>query len=409
MTIPNPNNVAGIGINATSVGSSLRGEVDHELRIDTTEGGRKVASVEEKNVLEAVPVKVKAIKEKSLAPTDTDLDNGDDEEEEYVPRWARSSKQKSYGDDNTTDEKFGFISNDGKYTPTDDLPIFADDVARALHNEIKLLEQRRDEAASSTQSHKERISIINDHLRSIRQEIDHTNSLVAAKKSEVDTEEHLLSLSHRELGQSQRDISGIESRILTTQNNTQNIRSQIKVAKDELEKLRTDFNLNQEELEQWATAATKREEESLMLQKYALADELKIEELTLTIEDLTKRLVEKKALLENEVTETRSNQTELDKLAERFNTRHEERRQFLQQWKDTIESMNNRDESINDLAGQYARCTQQEEDLKKALQMRREQFVLLEVSGLHRALTIWHHHIIFHFNLMCNHNAFNPE
>ena len=398
-------------INAISVGSSLRGEVGHELRIDTTEGGRKAATVAEKNIPEAMPVKSKVkVKEKSLAPTgDTDLDNDDDDEEEYVPRWARSSKQKSYGDDNTTDEKFGFISNDGKYTPTDDLPIFADDVARALHNEIKLLEQRRDEAASSTQSHKERISIINDHLRSIRQEIDHTNSLVAAKKIEVDTEEHLLSLSHRELGQSQRDISGVESRILTTQNNTQNIRSQIKVAEDELEKLRTDFNLNQEELEQWATAATKREEESLMLQKYALADELKIEELTLTIEDLTKRLVEKKALLENEVTETRSNQTELDKLAERFNTRHEERRQFLQQWKDTIESMNNRDESINDLAGQYARCTQQEEDLKKALQMRREQFVLLEVSGLHRALAIWHHHIIFYFNLMCNHNAFNPE
>ena len=398
-------------INAISVGSSLRGEVGHELRIDTTEGGRKAATVAEKNIPEAMPVKSKVkVKEKSLAPTgDTDLDNDDDDEEEYVPRWARSSKQKSYVDDNTTDEKFGFISNDGKYTPTDHLPIFADDIAKALHNEIKLLEQRRDEAASSTRSHKERIGIINDHLRSIRQEIDHTNSLVAAKKSEVDTEEHLLSLSHRELGQSQRDISGIESRILTTQNNTQNIRSQIKVAKDELEKLRTDFNLNQEELEQWATAATKREEESLMLQKYALADELKIEELTLTIEDLTKRLVEKKALLENEVTETRSNQTELDKLAERFNTRHEERRQFLQQWKDTIESMNKRDESINDLAGQYARHTQQKEDLKKALQMRREQLVILEVSGLHRAFAIWHHHIIFYFNLMCNHNAFNPE
>jgi len=385
---PNPNNgrVGGGGTNGNGPGkpdvistnTSRQGTVDNELRIDTTntKGGGKVSFAE---IPDPSPVKAKV---KALDPPVAVADL--DDQEEYVPRWARSSKQKSAGDDV---DRFGLNSEDVKYTPTDDLPLFADEAARALYQEIKMLEQRRDEAARSTRSHNERISIINDHLRSIRQEIDHTNSLVAAKKSEVDTEEHLLSLSQRELGQSLQDISGIESKNLSTQNNTINIRTQIKVAEDELEKLRTDFNLNQEELEQWATAATKREEESIALQKYALADELKIEELTLTIEDLTKRLVEKKTLLENEVTETRSNQTELDKMAERFKSRHEERRQFIEQWKDTIESMNSRDEAINDLAGQYAKLTKQEEDFKKARQMHREQFVFLEVRLLPRTFT----------------------
>jgi chromosome segregation ATPase len=371
--------------NAISVNKK---ELDHDLRIDTTttKGGKEVS-------VEPLPVKVKVAKSFAFdPPTDTDhLDDRDDQEEEYVPRWARSSKQKSDGDNEINDDPSGSMREDERYTPTDDLPIFADDAARALHDEIKLLEQRRDEAASSTRSNKERISIINDHLHSIRQEINHTNSLVAAKKSEVDTEEHLLSLSQREFGQCLRDISGIERRNLATQNNIQNIRWQIKVAEDELDKLRTDFNLNQEELEQWATAATKKEEESLALQKYALADGLKIEELTLTIEDLTKRLVEKKTLLENEVTETRSNQTELEKMAERFKSRHDERRQFLHQWKETIESMNNRDEAINDLARQYARLTKREDDLKKARQGQREQFMILEVR-LPRAFSTWCHH-----------------
>jgi phage shock protein A len=110
-----------------------------------------------------------------------------------------------------------------------------------------------------------------------------------------------------------------------------------------------------------------------------LADELKIKELTLTIEDLTKRSVEKKTLLENEVTETKSNQTELEKLAERFRSRHDERRQLIQQWKDTIESMNNRDQTINELAGQYAGFAQKEDETKKSLYMNREQYELLEV------------------------------
>jgi len=378
----------GNGPGKISANASWQGAVDHELWIDTTREGGKVSFA----VLpDPSPVKVKVKAKAKLNPLSLPIANAlddRDDQEEYVPRWARSSNKKLAGDDdNNSDDQFGLNNEDGKYTPTDDLPLFADEAARALHQEIKMLEQRRDEAARSTRSHNERISIINDHLRSIRQEIDHTNSLVAAKKNEVDTEEHLLSLSQRELGQSLRDISGIESKNLSTQNNTLNIRTQIKVAEDELEKLRTDFNLNQEELEQWATAATKREEESIALQKYALADELKIEELTLTIEDLTKRLLEKKTLLENEVTETRSNQTELDKMADRFKSRHEERRQFIEQWKDTIESMNSRDEAINDLAGQYAKLTKQEEDFKKARQMHREQFVFLEVRLLPRTFT----------------------
>jgi len=309
---------------------------------------------------------------------DTDEDGND-----YVSKWARNSKAEQ---PNNSDDGDGGVNDferghdDERFDPTDALPPFADDASKALYREIKLLEQQRDEAAKSTRSYNERISNLTDHLHSIRQEIDHTNSLVVAKKSEVSTEAHLLSLSERELGQSLRDTMAIESNNLTTKNTINNVRGQIKAAEDELEKLRTDLNWNQEELEQWATAATKKEEESLALQKYALSDELKIKELTLNIEDLTKISVEKKALLENEVTETKLNQVELEKLAERFDNRHDERRQLLQQWKTTIESMNDRDVAITDLAGQYASLTQKEEESRIASQTSKDEILVLQVS-----------------------------
>lgn len=339
---------------------------DRELRIDT--------SKEEKTsiVKMALPSKVKA-------PPSSAGEDDVEGETDYVPRWARSSKRKTDGDDDDSADQQDSPGDDEQFTPTDELPPFADEASKALHREIKLLEQRRDGAASLTRSHRERIGVIHDHLRSIRQEVDHTNSLVAAKKSEVDTEEHLLSLSQRELGQSLRGTSSLEHDNATLQKNNKSVQSQIKVAEDELEKLRTDLNWNQEELEQWATAATKKEEESLALQKYTLSDELKIKDLTLTIEDLTKMSVEKKTLLENEVTETRSNQTELEKMAERFKSRHDERRQLIQQWKDTIDSMNNRDQTINELAGQYAGFAQKEDESKKSLYMNKEQYDILEV------------------------------
>lgn len=298
--------------------------------------------------------------------------------EDYVPQWARSSKPNEHDRDDSGDDQDS-SSGDQKFSPADELPPFADEASKALHREIKLLEQRRDEAVSSTRSHKERIGIINDHLRSIHQEIDHTTSLVDAKKSEVGTEEHLLLVSQREIGQSLRFTSVLENANVTAQKNITSISDKMKTAEDDLEKIRTDLNWNQEELEQWATAATKKEEESLTLQKYTLADELKIKDLTLTIEDLTKVSVEKKTLLENEVTETKSHQTELETLAERFKSRHGERRQLIQQWKDTIESMNNRDQTINNLARKYSSFAQREDESKKSLHSNREQYAFLEV------------------------------
>ena len=306
------------------------------------------------------------------------------EEEAYIPKWAASARgvddassvasQRSWRDDEENNE------DGGPYTPTDSLPAFADDSSRALYREIRLLEQKRDEASSATRSNKERIGIIEDHLQNIRSEIDHSNSLVAAKKDELDAEDRLLSLSRRETSQVERDASSLEGEFANQKNLIRALESQASAQQDELDKLRMDLNWNQEELEQYATATAKKEEETLALNRYTLQDELKIKELTLSIEDLTKLSLAKKSMLENEITETRSNQNELEKLNDRFKSRHDDRRQLINQWKDTIESMKNRDAMVNELANQYAGYSEKEDKRKQSLYSNREDYELLEAS-----------------------------
>lgn len=46
----------------------------------------------------------------------------------------------------------------------------------------------------------ERIRIMEEHLKNVRQEVGHTNALMAAKKKEIATEEHLCALAAREAG-----------------------------------------------------------------------------------------------------------------------------------------------------------------------------------------------------------------
>lgn len=47
---------------------------------------------------------------------------------------------------------------------------------------------------------RERVRIMEEHLKNVRQEVGHTNALMAAKKKEIATEEHLCALAAREAG-----------------------------------------------------------------------------------------------------------------------------------------------------------------------------------------------------------------
>ena len=111
------------------------------------------------------------------------------------------------------------------------------------------------------------------------------------------------------------------------------------------------------ELEQWATAAAKKESDNLALEKFQRADEVKIKDLTLKLEHLTKLSAEKQAELENEKTETQSKQLEIDRVTKLFKANHEERRQLVEQWQKTVNAMKERDEEIDQVSVKYKDVT----------------------------------------------------
>lgn len=55
-------------------------------------------------------------------------------------------------------------------------------------------------ADSTLVENRERIEVMEEHLKNVRQEVGHTNALIAIKKKEMATEEHLCALAARESG-----------------------------------------------------------------------------------------------------------------------------------------------------------------------------------------------------------------
>ena len=295
--------------------------------------------------------------------------------QDYKPKWSTSRRDDQ--DDESSDEES--LASNVSIDDLDDLPIFADDECRELSRQIKMFERKRDEAAKNAKEHLDRVSLMKDHLHNVRQEIVHTNGLLAAKNKEIATEKHLIALANREKLAALAEIKEANQAIKDEKEEIRSLQSQIYFVNEQVDKLKLSLNWNQEELEQWATAAAKKESDNLALEKYKRADEVKIKELTLKLENLTKLSVEKQAELENEKTETHSKQLEIDRITKLFKADHEERRQLVEQWQKTVQAMKERDAEINRISVKYREATESFDDQLLQISAKKEELYHLKV------------------------------
>jgi len=208
------------------------------------------------------------------------------------------------------------------------------------------------------EEHQERLLILQEHLKTVKMELVHTQSLVDAKNKEIETEEHMKQITERQSGRLKNEIEKLETRIADQQDRLNNIQNMIFKANERMDQFKLEMNWNQEELEQWALAARQKEEDNLTMEKYRRSDEAKIKELTLQIEKLTIEVARKAKELENEVTETQAAQIELDKTAEEFRRLHQERHELYLQWQETVQNIQRRDSFIYETGEEYSNLKQ---------------------------------------------------
>ena len=168
------------------------------------------------------------------------------------------------------------------------------------------------------------------------------------------TEEHMTQLTTRSLGRSQNQSRKIAAEIAEIQEMINSAQNQINKENEKMDEFKMQMNWNQEELEKWVIASKQKEDDNLALQKYTQADDHKIKDRARQVAHLTNELLEKKSLLENEISETQAKQLELDRLAIDLRDFHKERQSLIARWKEAIDEMKARDNSINELGKRYS-------------------------------------------------------
>lgn len=237
-----------------------------------------------------------------------------------------------------------------------DLPEFANADAHKIHNDNLTKEEEIEKIDVDIGNMKERFKVMRDHFKNVQQEVEHINALYNAKQKEIKTEIHLKQLASRSLGKSQEESKKISQEIDFLKDQLNQIQKQIYKATEKMDEFKMQMNWNQEELEQWAIASKQKEEDYLVIEKYRRADEQKIKNLTLQLEQLTKEYLEEKLNLENEATDTMAKQMELDRIANDFKIAHQERQDLVAKWQETIAESRKRDLEINAYGERFSKA-----------------------------------------------------
>lgn len=234
------------------------------------------------------------------------------------------------------------------------LPPFANAENRALDAKIRELEKNLEREEAGLEESGDRMLVMSEHLKNVRQEIQYTQSRLEAKDKELTTEDHLKILLLNECGRLKTDIAKLEEEKKAASTRAINIQLQIERGNDTMDQFKMKMNWNQEELESWALAGRQKEEDLEALAKYGRVDDGKLRDLALALEKVAKDITETKAKLNDEITETQSAQIQLDKTAEDFKALHEERLELVRQWEDALETVKHRDVAIQAASERFA-------------------------------------------------------
>ncbi|CAH1781534.1 unnamed protein product [Owenia fusiformis] len=226
----------------------------------------------------------------------------------------------------------------------------------------------------------DRVNAMSEHLKNVRQELQHTQGLVNARKNEAETEDHMRKIAEREEGRLTQEVKRLERDLEDLKEKRNIFENNIFKQTERLEEMKSQMNWDQQALEAWLEESARKDEDAMTLQKYSRHDEAKVKELSLRIERLTDESGEKRRQLDHEMTSTLTCQIELDKTAEEFRKAHAERQELIKQWEYTIEQMQKRDKEMDLLASQLARVkaeVRQREDMIKE----KQQFLDNEVEN----------------------------
>lgn len=243
--------------------------------------------------------------------------------------------------------------NNGVLKLYDVLPDFANKSNRAKHADNQKKIAQLSALENECKDLQDRYTVLKEHLKNVQSEMASVEQLVVEKEKQYEEERHLQQLTERERGKLRVDYEKSQQETEEVQSKWTIVQGKLQIAQNRIDQFRETMQLNQKEVEQWEAAAKQKEEDFQIIQKYQKDDENRIKQMILEKENMASIIESKKAELQQEITNTRSLQIELDTTADYFRKIHEEREKLLSQWESTLKQVQALNEQIEKATSAY--------------------------------------------------------
>ena len=100
-----------------------------------------------------------------------------------------------------------------QYDLDEDFPPYANEQNKSLNQIVRDKVRIVAQLGLEIEEHQERLKILVEHLKSVKMELVHTQSLVDNKNKEIETEEHMKQITERQSGRLKNEIEKLEQRI----------------------------------------------------------------------------------------------------------------------------------------------------------------------------------------------------
>lgn len=234
------------------------------------------------------------------------------------------------------------------YKLYDVLPDFANDENRQLHSQIQQKMAQLEALENDCKDLGDRHQILKEHLRNVQLEMTSVERLVTEKEKQLEEELHLQQLAERERGKLQVDYTKAQQETNDIQSKWSIVQGKMTTVQNKIAQFQEEMQFNEKELQDWQIASQQKEEDFQILQKYQRDDENQIRQMIKQKEQLAIELESRKNELDQEITNTRSLQIELDETADFFKKIHEERAQLLSQWEQTLKQVQSLNQQIEE-------------------------------------------------------------
>ena len=225
-----------------------------------------------------------------------------------------------------------------------------------------MLEREKEQLDASLLENKESIRVVSAHFKRVEEEVAKTQQLNNVKQKHIEEQRHMKSREDRKLGKATQELKSIKQERSILEEALNNAKNDQFATRERQEKLVLEKDWNKDALVEWEQAVKQKEDDMKAYAAYTRADEKKVKQLALTEEKLTVKCKEVEMALENEVTETRVKQIELDKAIDQYRQLHKARQTLVQQWQDSLETMHRRNKEIEQAGIQYGAAMKELED-----------------------------------------------